>query len=254
MMKRLLLALVFCFAPRLATAQEVKNPVVMERVTYSRAIPKGLRAWVPRGGKSRFWGATNLKYNGQKVWVHVYDVAKVRYLKNNERGNAPQKSGLDLFIVSPSARLKRVSINRFSYDRFGGYGEGADSETVSVETSWVDWKNRKIPVVRVGFNNLNALYGTITQDVLTVFSQDFKKIVVQFDFGSGSSNGAGWNSWNTSFEVDKRGFLSVLYGEGSMEGNRITTYRWMDKSFKEFARIFRSLDGEEYMPVPLTPD
>ncbi len=61
-MKLLPLALISClFAPRLATAQDPKTPVVPERVTYSRAIPKGLRAWVPRGGKSRFWGATNLQ-------------------------------------------------------------------------------------------------------------------------------------------------------------------------------------------------
>ncbi|PQV62435.1 hypothetical protein B1R32_13610 [Abditibacterium utsteinense] len=49
-MKKLLLFLaLLAFAPRLATAQEVKNPVVLEHVTYSRAIPKGLSAFVPRG-------------------------------------------------------------------------------------------------------------------------------------------------------------------------------------------------------------
>lgn len=102
-MKKYWLALALCaLSPRLATAQEVKNPVVLERVTYSRAIPKGLRAFVPRGGKSRFWGATNLKYNGQKVWVHVYDVEKIKYRKTEEyEMDSPkvQKSGVDLFVL-----------------------------------------------------------------------------------------------------------------------------------------------------------
>lgn len=58
-MKKLLLAFALCaLLPRLATAQEVKAPVVIERVTYSRAIPKGLSAFVSRGGKSRFWCAS----------------------------------------------------------------------------------------------------------------------------------------------------------------------------------------------------
>ena len=58
-MKKLLLILIsLACAPHLATAQEAKAAVVPEKVTYSREVPKGLRVWVPRGGKSRFWGAS----------------------------------------------------------------------------------------------------------------------------------------------------------------------------------------------------
>lgn len=58
-MKKLLLILALCFlSPRFASAQSAPITVEATRVLYWRDIPKGLRAFVPRGGKSRFWGAS----------------------------------------------------------------------------------------------------------------------------------------------------------------------------------------------------
>lgn len=233
-MKNLLLTVVLLsFVPRLATAQEVRSPVVAEKVTYSRNVPKALSAFVPRGGKSRFWGASNLKYNGKQVWVHVYDVQKTQFLKDDNNVDGKQESGVDLFEVSKSRQLKQISSSRFSYKRYGGYERGGDYESVGVRTPWLDQKNKKLPIIQVAFQNPNGIYGTITQHAFVVFNHGLsKKAIVQQQFGYGSSNSSDVTRWNTDFGVDKTGLLTIRYIEGTRWSEKVTTYRWKNNYFR----------------------
>ncbi len=235
-MKKLWLALtLFALSPRLATAQEVKNPVVLEKVTYSRAIPKGLRAFVPRGGKSRFWGATKLKYNGQKVWVHVYDVAKLRFEKKKGPDYATQKSGLDLFVFSKSHRLKRIGSSRFGYSRFGDYESGGGHESVGVQTLWLDPQTKKMPVVEVDINQPSNVYGDNGSGVLIIFPKDLQGAVAQIGVGHGASHSGGWF---TGYEIDEKGLLSIISGEFEAVGTTYTKYKWDGKQFVQTSSRF----------------
>ncbi|HEX8463068.1 MAG TPA: hypothetical protein VF627_00490 [Abditibacterium sp.] len=250
-MKKLLIALtLLALAPRLATAQEAKTAVGATRVTYSRATPKGLRAFVPRGGKSRFWGATKLKYNGQQVWVHVYDMVNVRFTRYEEANEVEQKSGLDLFVFAGSKRLRRIATHHFTYDRFGNYESGADREPIGVQTFWLNAKTKETPIVQIEINNPQSLYGTNTKFVFFVFSQNFHKAIVennQWGIGSASSGG-----WSTTFGVDENGLTTLFYNEFNSSGTTKTTFKWVNNKFKPFEKKFKELtEGAEFKTVPL---
>lgn len=255
-MKRYYLSLLLCvLVPRLTVAQEATTPIVIEKVNYVRSIPKGLTKFVPRGGKSRFWGESKLTYQNQKVWLHVYDVKKTRFPKDETNVTGKQDSGLDLFILSKLRQLKRISSNRFTYGRYGGYERGGNFETVGAQTLWLDPKNQQMPIIQIAFQDPNSLYGTSTKYAFVIFNRGLNaKPVVQQQFGYGSSNAAGWNSWTTSFGVDERGLLTIKYGEGSMDANRVTIYKWIDNYFRPFERKQRSNEIEDAPEetVPLT--
>ena len=258
-MKKFLLFLsLLAFTPRLATAQEAKTAVGAERVTYSRAVPKALRAFVPRGGKSRFWGATKLQFEGKQIWVHVYDVEKIRYSETEDNSNKTQKSGLDLFIFSPSNKLKMISSNRFGYQRFGDSERGGDFEPVGIQTFYLNPQAKQTPIVQIEIHNPQSYYGTNTMFVFVTFDPKFKKATIQNkarnrEWGNGNSNSGGWN---TTFGIDEKGLVNIFYNTSSSAGNSRTTYKWTDNNYlKPSERKFRELEeGAEYEPIPLTPN
>lgn len=251
-MKRYYLVLSFCtLIPHLAVAQGEPTPVIAEKVSYSPAIPKGLWAFLHRGGTSRFWGESNIEYHGKKVWVHVYDVQKTQFRKGAtaevrreataEEGD--QDSGLDLFVFSTPRRLKRISSTRFTYKRFGGYKRGGDFETVGVQTLWLDPKNQKMPIVQVALQDPNGLYGTFTNYAICVFNEAVgKKAVVELRFGKGASNGGAWVNWDSGFAVMNNGLTGISYTQARIE-TRVTYYRWESNQFKAFRRML--LDRDE---------
>jgi hypothetical protein len=241
--------------PRLTAAQEAIMPAVIEKVSYVRSIPNGLTKFVPRGGKSRFWGESKLTYQNQKVWLHVYDVKKTRFRKDETNVTGKQDSGLDLFTLSKSRQLKRISSTRFTYGRYGGYKRGGDFETVGVQTLYLDPKSQKMPIIQIAFQDPNGLYGTITEYAFIIFNQGLNaKPIVQQQFGYGSSNGAGWNTWRTEFGTDEMGLLTINFREGSMDASRVTIYKWINNYFRPFERKQRSnqIEDAQEETVPLT--
>ncbi len=244
-----ILLLLCALVPRYAMAQEQSTESATERVIYSRATPKGLRAFIPRGGKSRFWGQSRLTYNGKQLWTHVYDVQKTRFSKNENNTYGTQESGLDLFVFSRPTQLQRISSTRFSYGRYGGYKRGGDYESVGVETLWLDPMGRKMPIIAVDFQDPNGIYGMITQHAICVFNQGLNQsAIVEKRFGYGNSNGAGWSSWMTHFAVMDNELTGIVYREGSSEDSRRTFYKWEKDRFKPFRRTQKDnfeVDGKE---------
>ena len=212
-----------------------------------RAIPKGLPGFVPRGGKTRFWGESKLRYRRQKVWIHVYDVRKARFAKDQVNMNGKQDSGLDLFVFSKSHRLKRLSSTRFTYGRYGSYKRGSDHETVGVETLWLD-SQHKIPIVQVTLQNPNGKFGMISKFTLAVFTQGLaKKATGQLLLGERSGDRDEYSSWSTGFDRDKRGLLVIdfifnTYTPGVTKKNPRTIYTWDGSNFKK-----------QESPVPKNP-
>ena len=255
MMKKLLLALTLCvLSPRLAKAQDAKTAIGVQRVTYSRAIPKGLGAFVPHGGKNRFWGATNLKYNGQQIWVHIYDVEKtdfsesakmsaVKYYAQDERElqisffrnslrYGAQKTNVDLMIISKSLRLKQISSTPFSYGRFGKKNIGGSPETVGVETLWLDSPTRKIPVFKVNLQNPNDNREASGTNMLVIFPKGLSGSSVAEGFGYGSDNSSDGNSWSSEINSgDEKGFLKIVSNHSTYYRTTESTLKWDGYTF-----------------------
>lgn len=241
------LALFVCaLVPRLAVAQGEPTPVVAEKVTYSPAIPTGLWTFLPRGGASRFWGESNITYYGKKVWVHVYDVRKTQFAKDDTNVSGKQESGLDLLVFAKGHRLKRISSTHFTYGRYGGYDRGGDFESVGVRALWLDPKSRKMPIVQVALQDPNALYGTATQYAICVFSREVdNQAIVELRFGKGDSNASGWNSCNTEFAAMSNGLNGIIYFQGSSHATRRTFYKWEADQFIPFRRTKRGIEQED---------
>ncbi|RYG70889.1 hypothetical protein EON80_06510 [bacterium] len=239
---------------RSAVAQAAPSEVIPEKVNYSTRVPKALKTFLPKGGKSRFWGETKLRFESKPVWAWVYDAKKTFFKTGESNTDGIQKSGLDLFVFSKPGRLKRISTTRFNYPRWGAYDRGGDFETVGLESTWLNLKTRTRPVLRVRMNNPHGLYGTITEDVLLVFDAGFKKANAQTGFGQGNSNGADYSSWNTTFVMDEAGQLNVIYSRGGSGGGRETTYKWQGKTFKPVSRVQSNELNGPMLPVPLTAD
>ena len=246
-MRKLLLTLALCcLAPRLATAQDAQTVTVAERVTYSRAIPKGLRAFVPHGGKSRFWGATKLKYNGKRVWVHVYNVRVINVVKGDElsaaKDYAPndrqfvvwalkeapllQESGFDLFIVSKSRRLSRISSTLFFHRK-------DENETIGMEMLWLDPRTKKKPIFKANLREKRGFSGTPGLDMLIVFPDGIAKGTVKEGFTYGAITSSNEIFWGAVFDsLDESGNLIVRASYNENKERKTTTYKWKDNYFK----------------------
>ncbi len=252
-MKKYLRAFALCaLSPRLATAQEAKTPVVLEKVTYSRAIPKGLRAFVPRGGKSRFWGATNLQYNGQKVWVHFYDISRAKWIKPKEKKPyCLQKSGLDLFTISKSRRLNRISSTHFEYQRWdiddrGVIYEGRRPQSIGVDTLWLDPKTKKLPIIKITLSGASGLMFE-EERILIILDRRLRNGIVQQGFVSGASgDGATIYELAVSFGgVDERGFALITESRIDEGSTKFTTYKWDGKKFAIGSETYEAREQRE---------
>ena len=236
---------------RIVVPQGKIPPVVPEQVSYSKAIPKGLWSFLPRGGTSRFWGESNITYHEKKVWVHVYDVRKTQFVKEATAEDGKQDSGLDLFVFSKKHQLTLISSTLFTYPRFGGYKRGGDFETIGVGVLWLDPKSQKMPIVDVLLNNPHGLYGTITQDVICVFNKGIaEKAVVDSRFGKGDSNAANFVHWDTGFALMSNGLSGVCYLQ-ARQGYLITYYKWEADQFRMFRKVRYDADSDEVVEVPL---
>lgn len=237
---------------QLTFAQNATTPVVTQKVSYSRTLPKSLASFLPSAGKSRFWGASNLTYNGQKIWLHVYDLGKTRFNPEDENTDGKQDSVLDIFIMSRAKRLQKLSSTRFTYNRFGGYKRGGIYESVALQTLWLDPRTKKTPIVQIAFQDPNALYGTMKNYVFAVFANGLDKpATTQRGFGQGASNAADWNVWDTSFEVDERRLLVIVFSEHRMVYIRDTRFHWTGSAFKPYRRTLSEMSDEPQEPQVL---
>lgn len=258
-MKLHLVLLSLCaLAPPTAIAQQPDKAPLIKQVLYSRTNTKGLREFVPRGGKSRFWGQSDLTYRDRKVWIHVFDVSKTRFQEDENNTEGEQKVGVDLFVFNSQKKLMRISSTRFVYGRYGGYKRGGDYESIGVETLWLDPTQQKMPIIRVALQDPNGLYGMITQDAICVFSRGLnEKSVVEKRFGYGASNGASWNSWSTEFAVMNDNLTGIIYRQDAFGVRRRTFYKWENDRFKPFSRKEMNnlgVDDEERKEVEVPLD
>jgi hypothetical protein len=233
---------------QLTMAQEAPVAVIPEKISYSKTIPQSLKTFLPRGGKSRFWGQTKLRFENKPVWAWVYDAKKTYFKAGESNTNGIQKSGLDLFVFSKPSRLKRISSIRFNY------WKSSEAETVGLESTWLDLKTRTRPVLRVKLQDPRGMYGMISGDVLVVFEAGFKKAVTQIGFGQGNSNGADYSMWNTAFVMDEDGQLNLVYTEDGTGGSRETTYQWRRNAFKPVSRRQSHEMDTPMVPIPLTEE
>ena len=227
--KHLILLFSLVMVPSLALAAESSKPVAIEKVSYSRALPKVLSAFMPRDGKSLFWGQSNLTYQGKKAWIHLYDVQKTR----NQEGDVAEDSlrhRLDLFVFSSPNKLKRISAVTFPDADYGSHSFG-------VRTLWLDPEHRTIPIIEVALQDPNGLYGMITQYAICVFDEGLNKApIVEQRFGRGDSNAADWNSWNTEFITSTNGLTEIVFNQGSSAGGRKTFFRWEKNAWNPYRR------------------
>lgn len=242
-MKRFLLALfVSALISKPTLAEDTLPAVTLQKVSYLRSTPPTLQRFLPKGGKSRFWGASNLKYKGQIVWMHVYDVQKARFPQEPESTYGLQESGLDLFLWARGGPLQKLSSTRFTYKRPGGYKEGGIYEPIGVKTLWLDPQTKKKPIVQIAFQNPEGFCGLIEHYVLAVFDQGLSKVAItQRGFGEGVSNSSTWNSWSTQYEVGEKGLLRLVFSEGSSGSNRDTSFRWTGAAFEPYQRKEKSI-------------
>ena len=244
MKKYLLLLFTLFFVPTLAIAAESLNPVAIEKVSYSRATPKGLSAFIPRDGKSLFWGQSSLTYEGKKVWIHLYDVPKTRVQKGIEADDS-RFHRLDLFVFSAPKRLKRISSVTFPNADYYGQSFG-------VRTLWLDLEHHNRPIIEVALQNPHGLYGMITDYAICVFNQGLNKApVVEQQFGKGDSNAADYSSWNTEYTVTDNGLTGIAFYQGGSGGGRTTFFHWKDDRFQPFRRTQqRDFGDPEPIEVP----
>ena len=242
--KHLILLFSLVMVPSLALAAESSKPVAIEKVSYSRALPKVLSAFMPRDGKSLFWGQSNLTYQGKKVWIHLYDVQKTR----NQEGDVAEDSlrhRLDLFVFSAQKKLKRISSVTFPNADYYGQSFG-------VRTLWLDPERRTMPIIEVALQDPNGLYGMITQYAICVFDEGLNKApIVEQRFGRGDSNAADYSSWNTEYTVTDDGVTGIAFYQGGSGGGRTTFFHWKDDRFQPFRRTQqRDLSDTEPIEVP----
>ena len=250
-MKVLLCLIVGSLAPCAVMAQEVKPPVILEKVNDLKAIPAQVQKTIPKAGTSRFWGVSKLQFEGKQVWIHIYDVEKAICPENGKTGlRVLQQCELDIFTSPDKNNFKRISSTSFNYLRGGNNREGADSENVRVTTLWLNPKIKTAPILTVELESNGAL-DTITKELLFVFPYGWNKPIIQKGFGSGMTMDSNAHGWNTTFAIDEVGLI-IVYEEHSDNGSWRAFYRWQesDKAFKCFACKQFTYDGPE-MDIPL---
>ncbi len=178
---------------------------------------------------------------------------KAVFSKDKGNSDGVQKSVVDLVLLSKSDVLSRISSIPFNYLRWGNYARGGELETVGVQTLWLDFKTKKRPIIWICLKNPNGFVGPIAYGLLITYEQGLKKAVVQNNFGYGSDNSGGFNSWSSSFTVSQEGELNIISYYNSNGDTSRTNYRWKNNRFRSFEKQEKKSNEEKYLPVPLTP-
>jgi len=254
MRKYALLGINILLLSRLAVAQDVKSPVVLEPVSHSKAFPTALRFTIPKSGESRFWGESKLKYQGKPIWIHVYNVAKADFsvaigekdyapFQNGKvTGNGVQKSILDLFIKNEKQQWQRLSSNSFSYLRYGIWdlsGETpkeAATEDTLVNTLWLDAKSKSKPVIEIDF--VTSGYMSLDHEyIFVIFPDGLNQKPVIEQFYDGTSNAGSWGiRW---VRTDNSGHLLTQ------------THEWSIGSYGSDQILV--WDGKHFVPLRVMP-
>lgn len=211
---------------------------------------------MPRGGKSRFFGISQLKLNGQNVLLHLYDTKKTDFSPNRAsygvKNYAPserefqagplkvsyygvQQVGLDLFIGKGRVKSKFQKINsiRFNYVRFVNTAYPSH-ETVGVDVIWLDPKTKRIPILKVDLRDPKGVLGAVGVHMLSVFPNGLSDRAVVEGFGYGADNSTSSNVWGSQFDtLDSCGLLQVnsIHAEAAIGKATKTVLEWNGKYF-----------------------
>ncbi len=226
--------------------------------TYSS--PAAVLKSIPSGGKSRFYGAVKLKFEGDEVFAHVYDTKKTDSSRNrasygvqdyapNERAfqvlplrvtddptiyYGVQRCALDLFARRKNGNLQHVNSIQCNYVRFVNT-HFKSSETVGVTTTWLDPKQKKIPIINIDFRD-EGVAGPIGTNMLVIFPKGLDAKAVAEGFGYGADNASTRNGWGWRFKgTDAKGYLTVEseHTESRAESikSKTTQLRWSGSYF-----------------------
>ena len=184
------LSLLFCFV-----AQAQPTPVAAQKISYERHVPVSVLRLMPSSAQSCFWGTFRLKSDEPVYGIHLYNPDPKQGQKN-EGFKSKNRFALEIFLMrrALSGRTSAKLINHLAIDypsRIWGVSKYAVSWT------WVEPRNKKIPVFRLDIWTPDGGYGAIGDNVFVSFPQELtgKCSVQSLTFGlwrasdySGQSN------------------------------------------------------------------
>ncbi|MDQ3815251.1 MAG: hypothetical protein M3347_15120 [Armatimonadota bacterium] len=244
----------------MSIAQVGNAEISTVKVRYSRLLPVAIRKQMPRGGKSRFFGISQLKFNRQNILLHVYDTKKTDFSSNrasygvkdyapSERefqagplkvsvagsGYGVQQVGLDLFVrnIKADGKFQKINSVRFNYVRFVNAAYPSH-ETVGVDVIWLDPKTKRIPIFKIDLRDPNGVLGAVGVNMLVVFPNGLRGKAVVEGFGYGADNSTYSNVWYSQFNtLDSRGLLQVnsVHSKASIGKSIKTVLEWNGKYF-----------------------
>lgn len=198
------------------------------RVLYSREMPRAVRAKMPGGWKSRFFGACKLPGREGEVLFHLSSKREVEPGEVDERGTRlkPLPCALDVFTRVKSGRrqvLQLLNTMRFGYEGYYDFGQ------VRADVMWADPRTRRIPILKLTARDNFAERRSFGQDVLVSFPQGLKaQANVQFLGSSGQRDYVQRNSFD---KVDARGLAVVTSVYETSESRREIDWLWNGEDF-----------------------
>lgn len=250
------------------SAQAGKVEVPTTKINYSRAVPAAVWKQMPRKGKSRFFGISPLKYKGQAVLIHLYDVKPtdsspnrasygVKNYAPDERkfqagpleidaGKNPsnyygvQSCAFDVFLRRGKTRLRRIQSVRFNYVRYVGFG---DAETVGVNLTWLDPKTRLAPIFNINFRE-QGIEGPAGVNMLVIFPNGLARKPVVEGFSYGADNSTDSNSWGWDFGApDAKGLVTIDSYFDERWDETLTHLQWNGQNWAQTEQTKKDLSG-----------
>ena len=193
------------------------------RVLYSREMPRAVRARMPSGWKSRFFGVCKLPGREGEVLFHLSSKSEVLERDIDDSGKVMGKTLLcSLDVFSRRKRGRKFIVQPLNAVRFE-YEDRYDFNTIRADVMWADPQTQRVPILKLVARNLEG-YGSFGQDVLVNFPRELSQEANVQQF---RSHGSTIEIYRNKFDrMDERGFAVVVQEWSDTTGMSATETEW----------------------------
>jgi hypothetical protein len=200
-----------------------QTPIPIHKSKQGLAV---VRARLPRGAKSRFYGKCKIPPYGHGLVLHLYALPANNYVLDVFTTNGYEKRDGDappLLHTIP-----------FKYTEFADNPDLRVFDYVEAQVLWLDPRHKTQPVVRLDCRFNNGFYGPFGNNFLFIFAKglNHKPTIQQFGYQGDH------NMYHTvAFDgVDKRGLMMVTVKTQTNNGAdnpwNIIDLKWNGKTFR----------------------